>query len=213
MAVNNFSSDQQLVCDAFSLLVAHVWKQDLFAWLLVFNDVGTRVHSATISDELCKTFWINVGNRLWKGKFLSHENWDTNLVSLDHWVGTDHRPATKVDTLTHHLHAEHALFFFKKLANSLLLLVGSLLGHRGIHENVDGILEHDPLLGCVLGFIIASLFFVRLKQSFWKLDIFLDHSCQHGWVGMQVRLITVSGASKTSLTFRSESRWRNYNLV
>ena len=55
MAVNDLSSDEQLVGDAFSLFVAHVRKKDLFAWLLVFNNVCTGVHTASISNKLRKT--------------------------------------------------------------------------------------------------------------------------------------------------------------
>jgi len=50
MTVYDFSSNQQLIGDSFSFLIAHVWKQDLIARILIFNDVGARVHSAAISD-------------------------------------------------------------------------------------------------------------------------------------------------------------------
>ena len=87
------------------------------------------MHVATISDVLTKALNVDLRYGLREGQLTSHENWHANLIRSDVRIRRDNRSTTKVDSLAHHLHPEHALLLLKKLSHALLCLVSGLLRH------------------------------------------------------------------------------------
>ena len=95
----------------------------------IFDHISTWMHVATVSDVLTESLNIDLGDGLWEGQLTSHENWHANLISGNVRIRRDHRSTTKVDSLAHHFHPEHALLLLKELSYALLCLVSGLLCH------------------------------------------------------------------------------------
>jgi len=127
--MNDFASDLNLVGDTISFLSGHVGEQDLFACFFVFDNIGAWMDIRAVLDQAGKSNCVNSRDTLRERQFSGHKDRDTNLIGSDHGIGGNDRASTEVDTLAHHLHAEHALLPLEELPDALLLLVDSLLGH------------------------------------------------------------------------------------
>lgn len=119
----------ELLSDSIPVLLGHVLEEDLVATVFIFDHVGTRVHLGAIPHKCAKSLDVDIRNTLGKGQLFGHEHGHADLISRDVGVGGYNTPSTKVDSFTHHFHAEHAFFALKELPDTWLGFVSRLLSH------------------------------------------------------------------------------------
>ena len=218
--VYDLATGLEFVGDAVTLLVAHAREERLSAGLLVKDHVSAGMHQGSISHHHRQALSIDLADTLREGQLAGHEDGHTDLICGDVGVGGDDGAATVVDTLAHHLLAEHAFFAFEKLSDTLLFLLSCFLGHRAVHKSVDSILKLDPELVDTLNVFLICLL---LLWHFWllqinnrrtKVYIRLDHLGEHGRMLMEEDgAVTALATTHGSFRLRTESSGRHYDKV
>jgi hypothetical protein len=95
-----------------------------------------------------------------------------------------------------------------------LLLIDCFLGHRCIHENIHGILQHNPLLCGVAQYwltvlVLFCLGIYLLDQGLGQGDVGLDYLGQHSAVSMEVGSVPIGGLAVIALGLGTESGGRH----
>ena len=140
------------------------------------------MYLSAVSNKFSKLLGVERAHALWESKLFGHELWYAYLVGCNVRVWRNDTSASVVDSLSHHLHSEHALFLFEQLAHTALLFVLILACHRGVHEAVDSLLQLDPFLGGVseLARCFNVFSFVLLKKSVAHGLITVENLEKHG---------------------------------